>query len=85
MFFSVFFFLQSRVIVLKNMVGADEVDNELETEVTEECGKYGVVKRVIIYQERQCEDDDAEILVKIFVEFTNLKGKFSFGLFAFSL
>ena len=29
------------------------------------------VENVIIYQERQSEDDDAEIVVKIFVEFEN--------------
>jgi poly(U)-binding-splicing factor PUF60 len=56
-------------MVLRNMVGPEDLDEELETEVTEECGKYGNVNRVIIYQERQSEDDDAEIIVKIFVEF----------------
>jgi len=61
--------LQSRVIVLRNMVGVEDLDDELESEVTEECGRFGFVNRVIIYQERQSEDDDAEIIVKIFVEF----------------
>ena len=59
----------SDVVVLRNMVGADEVDEELQEEVQEECSKYGEVERVIIYQERQSEEEDAEILVKIFVEF----------------
>ena len=40
-------------MVLRNMVNADDVDEELEGEVTDECGKYGVVNRVIIYQEKQ--------------------------------
>ncbi|XP_066536938.1 poly(U)-binding-splicing factor PUF60-B isoform X2 [Hoplias malabaricus] len=61
----------STVMVLRNMVGPDDIDDDLEGEVTEECGKFGAVNRVIIYQERQGEEDDAEIIVKIFVEFSN--------------
>uniref|UniRef100_A0A669DKB7 Poly(U) binding splicing factor 60 n=2 Tax=Oreochromis TaxID=8139 RepID=A0A669DKB7_ORENI len=61
---------QSTVMVLRNMVGPDDIDDDLEGEVTEECGKFGQVKRVIIYQERQGEEDDAEVIVKIFVEFS---------------
>lgn len=60
---------QSKVMVLKNMVGPEDLDDQLEGEVTDECGKYGIVNRVIIYQERQGEEDDAEVIVKIFVEF----------------
>ncbi|KPM08253.1 poly(U)-binding-splicing factor PUF60-like protein [Sarcoptes scabiei] len=63
---------ESRVIVLRNMVSVEDIDSELESEVTDECGKYGAVKKVIIYQERQSEDDEADIIVKIFVEFTSL-------------
>ncbi|KAK3879789.1 hypothetical protein Pcinc_015687 [Petrolisthes cinctipes] len=60
---------ESTVVILRNMVGAEEVDELLQEEITEECGRFGTVRHVIIYQERQSEDDDAEILVKIFVEF----------------
>lgn len=60
---------ESVVVLLKNMVSADEVDEDLQEEVQEECSKFGEVERVIIYNEKQSEDDDAEILVKIFVEF----------------
>lgn len=56
------------------MVSVEDIDSELESEVTDECGKYGAVKKVIIYQERQSEDDEADIIVKIFVEFTSLLG-----------
>jgi poly(U)-binding-splicing factor PUF60 len=70
----------SRVMVLKNMVDADEVDDELEGEVSEECGKYGTVQRVIIHNERRANDEDTwassvdtVIVVKIFVEFSNQK------------
>lgn len=64
--------LQSTVMVLRNMVGPDDIDDDLEGEVTEECGKFGQVKRVIIYQERQGEEDDADVIVKIFVEFSEV-------------
>jgi len=60
---------ESKVLCLKNMVGSEEVDEQLQEEIEEECSKYGDVENVIIYQERQSEEDDAEILVKIFVEF----------------
>jgi stalled ribosome rescue protein Dom34 len=35
------------------------------------------VERVIIYNEKQSEDDDddAEVIVKIFVEFSQMSGK----------
>ena len=62
---------ESCVVVLRNMVEVDEVDETLQDEITEECGRYGVVRHVIIYQERQSDEDDAEIVVKIFVEFSN--------------
>ncbi|RXG53983.1 Poly(U)-binding-splicing factor half pint, partial [Armadillidium vulgare] len=60
---------ESRVVILRNMVGVDDVDEMLQEEITEECGRYGTVNHVIIYQEKQSELDDAEIIVKIFVEF----------------
>ncbi|ELU09834.1 hypothetical protein CAPTEDRAFT_172934 [Capitella teleta] len=60
---------ENRVMVLRNMVGPEDLDEELESEVTDECGKFGPVNRVIIYQEKQSEDEDAEVIVKIFVEF----------------
>eukprot|EP00794_Sanderia_malayensis_P005472 gene5472-6156_t len=60
---------KSNVLVLRNMVEADEVDEELQTEVTEECSKFGEVLRVIIYQEKQSEAEDAETIVSVFVEF----------------
>lgn len=63
-------FSQSTVMVLRNMVDPKDIDDDLEGEVTEECGKFGAVNRVIIYQEKQGEEEDAEIIVKIFVEFS---------------
>ena len=62
------------MLVLKNMVTIEDVDEDLEMEVTEECSKFGHVLRVIIYQEKQGEEDDADVIVKIFVEFNRPEG-----------
>lgn len=64
---------ESVVVLLKNMVGSEDVDEDLQEEIQEECSKYGEVEGVIIYQERQSEEDNAEVLVKIFVEFKETK------------
>lgn len=67
--------VDSRVVILRNMVGPEDVDETLQEEIQEECSKYGVVERVIIYNEKQSEeDDDTDIIVKIFVEFAETKG-----------
>lgn len=60
----------SRTVLLCNMVAADEVDEALHHEIQEECSKWGRVGRLVIYNERQNEDDDpAHADVKIFVQF----------------
>jgi len=56
------------------MVGPEDLDEDLQNEVESECSRYGSVERVIIYQERQGEEEDAEVIVKIFVEFTSQSG-----------
>lgn len=38
----------TKVVLLRNMVGPGEVDEELEPETKEECGRYGEVVSVII-------------------------------------
>ena len=58
---------ESRVTVLRNMVGPEDIDQELEGEVTEECSKYGKVQRAVVYQETQ---EDGSVIVKIFVLFS---------------
>ena len=61
--------------MLNNMVTAEDLDEDLEEEVTSECSKHGSVERVVIYQERQSADDDAEVIVKIFVLFLTGAGE----------
>jgi splicing factor 45 len=59
----------TRVVLLKNMVGPGEVDDELQPEVQEECGKYGEVSKCLIFEiPHGVPDEEA---VRIFVEFTN--------------
>jgi len=70
----------SSVIVLKNMVTPEDVDDTLQDEITEECNRYGVVNRVIIYQERQGDEEDAPVIVKIFVEFSKPDGEKNYSI-----
>ncbi|KAK1425611.1 hypothetical protein QVD17_20965 [Tagetes erecta] len=58
----------TRVVLLRNMVGPGEVDDDLEAEVAEECSKYGSVTRVLIFEitEPSFPVDEA---VRIFVQF----------------
>ena len=58
----------SRVVMLRNMVGPDEVDDALEEEIKDECSKYGKVVCCSIFQVPNygCVED----AVRIFVEFS---------------
>ena len=65
---------QSRVMSLQNMVTVEDLDEDLEDEVTSECSKHGTVERVVIYQEKQGSEEDADVVVKIFVAFSSPEG-----------
>ncbi|KAF6150646.1 hypothetical protein GIB67_022258 [Kingdonia uniflora] len=58
----------TRVLLLRNMVGPGEVDDELEDEVASECAKYGTVTRVLIFEITE-QDFPVEEAVRIFVQF----------------
>ncbi|KAK9904335.1 hypothetical protein WJX75_009485 [Coccomyxa subellipsoidea] len=58
----------SRVVLLRNMVGPGEVDEELEDEIGVECSKFGNVQSVLIFEVTE-PGFPAEQAVRIFVEF----------------
>lgn len=60
----------TKVILLQNMVGPGEVDDDLQPEVAEECTKYGEVTQCLIYEiPHGAPDTEA---VRIFVLFGKL-------------
>ncbi|XP_071817939.1 splicing factor 45-like [Apostichopus japonicus] len=59
----------TKVVLLRNMVGPGEVDEELQPETAEECTKYGAVVKCVIYEEPNAEEEEA---VRIFVEFGSI-------------
>lgn len=60
----------TKVVLLRNMVGPGEVDDDLEPEVKEECSKYGEVVRCVIYEIQGGHPEEA---VRIFVEFKRVE------------
>ncbi|XP_063221073.1 splicing factor 45 [Bacillus rossius redtenbacheri] len=61
----------SKVVLLRNMVGPGEVDEDLEPEVKDECNtKYGDVIKVLIFEQPNVPAEDA---VRIFVEFKRIE------------
>ncbi|XP_043215445.1 splicing factor 45-like isoform X1 [Amphibalanus amphitrite] len=61
----------TKIVMLRNMVGGGEVDDELEGEVKEECStKYGEVVKVTILEVSGASDNEA---VRIFVEFKRIE------------
>nr|CAD7453899.1 unnamed protein product [Timema tahoe] len=61
----------SKVVLLRNMVGPGEVDEDLEPEVKDECNtKYGDVIKVIIFEQPNVPHEEA---VRIFVEFKRIE------------
>ncbi|XP_040269266.1 splicing factor 45 [Bufo bufo] len=60
----------TKVVLLRNMVGAGEVDEDLEGETKEECEKYGKVSKCVIFEIPGTPDEEA---VRIFLEFERVE------------
>jgi hypothetical protein len=60
----------TRVVLLTNMVGPGEVDEDLEQETAEEVGKYGKLKKCVIKESSGAPDNEA---VRIFLEFVKVE------------
>ncbi|KAJ8411380.1 hypothetical protein AAFF_G00173860 [Aldrovandia affinis] len=60
----------TKVVLLRNMVGRGEVDEDLEAETKEECEKYGKVIKCVIFEISGVTDDEA---VRIFLEFERVE------------
>eukprot|EP00057_Strongylocentrotus_purpuratus_P035042 XP_797513.3 PREDICTED: LOW QUALITY PROTEIN: splicing factor 45 [Strongylocentrotus purpuratus] len=60
----------TKILLLTNMVGPGEVDDDLQPETAEECSKYGEVVKVLIYEDPLKVATEA---VRIFVEFTRVE------------
>lgn len=62
----------TKVVLLTNMVGPGEVDEDLEPETKEECSKYGEVVKCVIF-EVPGPGVPAEEAVRIFIEFKRIE------------
>ncbi|XP_064398230.1 splicing factor 45-like isoform X2 [Halichondria panicea] len=62
----------TKVVLLQNMVGPGDVDEDLEPEVAEECAKYGEVERCLIFEIREGDISEEEA-VRIFVQFARVE------------
>merc|ERR1712224_820485 len=60
----------TRIVLLTNMVGAGDVDEDLERETAEEVGKYGKLVKCTVIQVEGAPDDEA---VRIFLEFEKVQ------------
>ncbi|KAG4096314.1 hypothetical protein H8356DRAFT_943371 [Neocallimastix lanati (nom. inval.)] len=56
---------ESTVVLLENMVTADEIDEDLQSEITSECSKYGEVVKVVVWIVPESPSDE----VRIFIQF----------------
>lgn len=60
----------TRIVLLTNLVGAGEVDEDLEEETAEEAAKYGKLVKCIVKEVKGAPDKEA---VRIFLEFKKLE------------
>ncbi|RWS17135.1 splicing factor 45-like protein [Dinothrombium tinctorium] len=61
----------TKVVLLKNMVGRGEVDDDLIPEVKEECSKYGEIVNCLSYEMPASVNEDEA--VRIFIEFKRVE------------
>jgi splicing factor 45 len=63
------------------MVGPGEIDNELQSEIEEECKKFGNVEKCVVYEDKY-PGVPIDQVIRIFVKFTAVdstkKGKSEF-------
>lgn len=57
-------------MILRNMVGPEDCDEDLESEICEECSNYGSVNKVLIHQ---ALNEAGDVNIKIFVVFDDLE------------
>lgn len=60
----------TKVLLLNNMVGAGDVDSDLEEETAEEASKYGKLKKCSIKEMKNVPDQEA---VRIFLEYESIE------------
>merc|ERR1711941_146150 len=61
----------TRVLLLNNLVGKGDVDEDLEEETAEEAGKYGKLLKCVVKEYKGLSDDQA---VRIFLEYEEIAG-----------
>ncbi|BGP14508.1 hypothetical protein JCM10213_003094 [Rhodosporidiobolus nylandii] len=64
----------SRVVLLQNLCGVDDLDDELPGEVAEEAGKFGVVDRCAVRVVPGAKEDEA---VRIFLVMSGIAGGYN--------
>merc|ERR1719188_1615359 len=60
----------TKVLLLNNLVGRGEVDEDLEEETAEEASKYGKLKKCVVKEIAAVPDDQA---VRIFLEYEKVE------------
>ncbi|KAB0376687.1 hypothetical protein FD755_011131 [Muntiacus reevesi] len=65
----------TKVVLRRNMVGAGEVDEDLEVETKEECEKYGKVGKCVIFELPGAPDDEASAIKDV----VDLNGRYFGG------
>ncbi|KAJ5079589.1 splicing factor 45 spf45 [Anaeramoeba ignava] len=65
----------SAMYCLQNMVDSNEVDEDLEREVYEECSKFGIIQDIYVYQSSNKSNSKKEKKenIKIFILYQNLE------------